>query len=964
MRSWRTCIEAMMGRRVTWTRSTEYWKSVTCPDLPRLVTVTDAPSQSSTHPCPQPPMSSRITYSRKSQRKQRQQLAATQKGEDETTPARKRRKVEARKPKEMAEEGDTDVDDEGLTDLSERPTTPSRPKSVVTYLSRTPNSTRHAQSFQDLAHSSTPALSSSLSPSKFRNAVDMSSPSRPSPSTKDISQLFSSTFSPSPSTTKRSVGGIAKRMLSRSRTEPTISSPQRTPQPLSLSRTSSSISRNGTLSRQASQNDALSSRSPSPSKMHPPDPPHVPGPSTSSRPPIRTYAGKSRSFLVALPVSSLSSTSAKQLPSLSSHAQDVTRLSQSQDLDLDDDELRESYTDLRARWGIDDSDDIDILSNAGAHASTSSNKGKEKATSTPKPVPPSGLFNDLKSITDLRSRGESRRFLDEVGYLFEGLEGGLGGEGLRRGSLLDLTTRLCQPSFARKARATDLAPRVWDACNDSMGKDKILTPTLALFAALTARDSPALSEFDPPAREALVASLFALLSPGIRGEKGKGKQTTKILASKKDPLLILAAGGGEKELKAAGLGRTEVPMIMRLHALIREKSGLFDENTPISTPLLASHALTSLAPALLPSISPHLRSLFSSLSSHIAILSDRLESYTAGLAFLPSSSLEQVVEYRHLANCLSLVDLYFLGRWGTSEEEDEGGEYVEEMKEEIVGDLVTLLASAAVIKRDAEYKDFWGAADQTTDLALRILVNLSHSNPQICSTLLDDERTVPVVLRLVCSLHNYLESTSTEESENDEDGGEAESEKMDRLCLALALLTNLVQGDERAKDIVRETTLDANCPLRRPCVFSCTCPDRISGVQCLSSLFPASHHSTNRNVKVEEDEEADEDIGIQFLHGHLAILLGLLMQDNLANQALILGRSDFGSSVLDSIIKNGHHLVGLHAEIEKRVSRGSGSDDEANGEGVKGSAGESTMSTMHEARHVISFLETLRDMKS
>jgi Wings apart-like protein regulation of heterochromatin len=26
------------------------------------------------------------------------------------------------------------------------------------------------------------------------------------------------------------------------------------------------------------------------------------------------------------------------------------------------------------------------------------------------------------SITELRSKGESRRFLDEVGYLFEGLE--------------------------------------------------------------------------------------------------------------------------------------------------------------------------------------------------------------------------------------------------------------------------------------------------------------------------------------------------------------------------------------------------------------------------------------------------------------------------------------------------------------------------------------------------------------
>ena len=34
----------------------------------------------------------------------------------------------------------------------------------------------------------------------------------------------------------------------------------------------------------------------------------------------------------------------------------------------------------------------------------------------------SAINNELMSITELRSKGESRRFLDEVGYLFEGLE--------------------------------------------------------------------------------------------------------------------------------------------------------------------------------------------------------------------------------------------------------------------------------------------------------------------------------------------------------------------------------------------------------------------------------------------------------------------------------------------------------------------------------------------------------------
>ena len=42
------------------------------------------------------------------------------------------------------------------------------------------------------------------------------------------------------------------------------------------------------------------------------------------------------------------------------------------------------------------------------------------------------MMNDLKSISELRSKGEARRFMDDVGYLFEGLDPD-GAIGVRRG---------------------------------------------------------------------------------------------------------------------------------------------------------------------------------------------------------------------------------------------------------------------------------------------------------------------------------------------------------------------------------------------------------------------------------------------------------------------------------------------------------------------------------------------------
>lgn len=122
---------------------------------------------------------------------------------------------------------------------------------------------------------------------------------------------------------------------------------------------------------------------------------------------IRTYAGSSRSFLVALPVPDADPSNAVE----------------------DDTELHESYSDLRTRWGIDISED-DPQPYQGSQASVPTPL-KRNASDLSQNLLPTGMMNDLKSITELRSKGESRRFLDEVGYLFEGLDGS-SAIGLRR----------------------------------------------------------------------------------------------------------------------------------------------------------------------------------------------------------------------------------------------------------------------------------------------------------------------------------------------------------------------------------------------------------------------------------------------------------------------------------------------------------------------------------------------------
>lgn len=101
-----------------------------------------------------------------------------------------------------------------------------------------------------------------------------------------------------------------------------------------------------------------------------------------------------------------------------------------QGIESQEDELfeRESYSSLRARWGVDYAEDDPMVppqspsrSKSNSNNSTPSRKGKGKGKAPAVYLPPN-MMNPLKSITELRSKGESRRFMDEVGYLFEGMD--------------------------------------------------------------------------------------------------------------------------------------------------------------------------------------------------------------------------------------------------------------------------------------------------------------------------------------------------------------------------------------------------------------------------------------------------------------------------------------------------------------------------------------------------------------
>lgn len=97
------------------------------------------------------------------------------------------------------------------------------------------------------------------------------------------------------------------------------------------------------------------------------------------------------------------------------------------------------------------------------------------------------------------------------------------------------------------------------------------------------------------------------------------------------------------------------------------------------------------------------------------------------------------------------------------------------------------------------------AARRCLESALRVLINLSHNSQPWCQSLLDEEHTIPMVIRFIVTAHQqrYGQAEVTQGGLKPE---EKDAQAFDRLCLALGLLTNLVQVEEKAKDLSRETS--------------------------------------------------------------------------------------------------------------------------------------------------------------
>ncbi|KAF5386338.1 hypothetical protein D9757_006705 [Collybiopsis confluens] len=791
-------------------------------------------------------------------------------------------------------------------------------------------------------------LNLELSEPQKKPRTDSRLDSSPPKLARDLSQNFEHALSASaPSSPSK----LAKRMLGRSKTESSLDSPQGSSKSL-LDRTSSLPS--------------VMSRLPSPPRPAPFSPVSaaVSDPSSSPQRPAlannRTYAGKTRSFLVTL------STDQSLPPELQ-----------------DDLNSRESYAVLRSRWGVDNSEDDpypEVHSPVKSDVSTpNGTPSKRKAKGRLKEeASAADLIHPLKSITEIRNKGQNRRFLDEVGYLLEGMNKNET-PALKKASGLEIVTRLCESDFARQAKAADFLQSTWDAfiaAGAGKGDDKVLDTLLVAFIALVSRDLPSLTDIahrgqlsSSSSSESLVVSiLFSLLAP---------------LSPETDPLLIITQRSiPDGQLKKLGIAKTDRAVLRTLHSTMLSKTRILRSKTSLSNALLLCHSLAALPLNLLScnSISFLLRSLRTQLRCATELVSnlenERIASARRGdvkpndNATPAYSGLlvdSQAIPFGLIHDLLVLLDGYLLGQWAPSRhsELDNNNRLLDDARDEWLAEglvavgIAAELANVENLPRTGKRKNGPSPSDRCTDIVFRVLVSLTHSDPSWGQALMQNDRAMMFIVRSIVRADDWRcgilartqESVSMlpeekrllgrkkkkkrEASPRDETDSEVESDyvssgeeergehpvpaksegglsvsatqALDWLCLALGLLTNLVQVVDESKTILRETTFDPDCIRQKlPCIRTCSCVRPVSILDILVLTYGhqlpslSGHHHHHRNtVKSEpadpslhpppgvvDPHEAEADAS--FLLGHLSVLFGLLMINSPDNQQIIL----------------------------------------------------------------------------
>ncbi|RIB21676.1 wings apart-like protein regulation of heterochromatin-domain-containing protein [Gigaspora rosea] len=490
--------------------------------------------------------------------------------------------------------------------------------------------------------------------------------------------------------------------------------------------------------------------------------------------------------------------------------------------------------------------------------------------------------NEVKSSHELREVGGNARFIDEINYILDGLRENHQ-LSVRRNSGMELSRKLLNGEFLLKVRAHNYIPKIYVMLNKN--QDSFIRCCFAFIICLLIEDKHS--------SELLIR------------EHGFMELIVNTLNNPLDPF-----DDSNESLK-----RSERLLIKEMKEIII-RSAIFEAKSQISLKSIALRtlsSLTSLKTRYEGMIKTRLR-VSGGLSSVINILKTELEPVTSLLSRIENGKAlnlsENILDFECIGQCLKIIENATL--FCAENQFD-----IVEKDKELLRMLLEFLLYCQV---EACSKNIQRASVAMECLlgSLRVLINLSNDN-QPCCQCIGCIPGMPILVRLATLgqlPHNDSVATNIGSDKMDLDSPTnstaIEAVKFDVLLLSIGLLINLVEMDPGSQDEFRKVEQNPFCTGSRTCLRTCTCPSRESAVSCFVSLY---------NYQLEkEDDETDSNI----IAAYLAVLLGLLIKNNHANQLLIIDRlPDRSVNSLINLLQQFVHfneLVGEEASASGHLS--------------------------------------------
>ncbi|WVQ67536.1 uncharacterized protein L199_005736 [Kwoniella botswanensis] len=443
-----------------------------------------------------------------------------------------------------------------------------------------------------------------------------------------------------------------------------------------------------------------------------------------------------------------------------------------------------------------------------------------------------------QAVSDMRSKGENRRFMDELSCLIEGITDPSMGMSFKRTSAIDILDNMQDESWLAKMNICGQVEKVWESFMEARGEEPDLAmETICMLMLETLQQSNSGIE------HILLNDVEKVLDLLLRN-----------LKTREGPL--------DGNVKGKANGSTQ--KIRRIFASMRSASSSV---TP-STRLLASTVLGNIyQSSLLKDLSPAVNGahifekVTKSLRSEVKILGVRFDLNEKGLDLLPSDSPP---DFDHVYALLQIIA-------HTLSNADDRPHELQQRHKDLIEDLIIIIIACSSLVLNEE-----GVSVNTSRCvlqSLQLLLIVTDASPEWAPQIIQVQGGVTSLARMILQRGHFIPGARPSDNDNEEQSQLTEMDVdmetqgvstsgllEDSLLTVLAVLIQCIRSGDETIKVIASTKIDSSCTGKYGCLRKCHCLDTLSLTHHLSNLYFEYSH-------------IDRSIFAKAIAGYLALVI-------------------------------------------------------------------------------------------